>query len=75
MVTPNGWRVTGQHHTETYLANGRFEGVMRVDVVTDAGTTKTFTIPDSQYTADNVTAEVNAWVEHENAVGQLGNKG
>lgn len=70
---PNGWRVTGQRHTETYNNNGSFEPVVIVSFVTDDGTTGSVTVPETKYTAQNVITRINAFREHEAQIAQLGN--
>lgn len=66
-----GWRVTGQRGTEDYVS-GRWGQVMIVSVETDDGTTRDFRIPAAQYTADNVTAIVDDWYAHQQAIASLG---
>lgn len=66
----NGWRVTGQRGTEE-LVNGRFVDVMVVSVLTDDGTAVDFRVPRAQYTADNVSAQVDEWYERHQGVANL----
>ena len=66
-----GWRVVSQKGTERLQPGARWEQVMEVTVVTDAGTSKTFDIPLGSYTADYVRATVDDWYAHEQAVNNL----
>lgn len=75
MVEAKGWRTVNQTHTEQYMPNGNFEPVVKVFIMTDNGTPASFAFPEGQYTADNVATQINAWVEREQAVAALGNKG
>jgi len=72
-LTPNGWRVLNQSHSETYLSGGNFEEVMKVTVVSANGTHATFTFPVAQYNEPNVIAKINEWAERENRIAALGN--
>lgn len=65
-----GWRVVSQRGTED-LQNGRFVQVMEVVVQTDDGTSNTFRIPTTQYTATSVAAVVDEWYERHQAVANL----
>lgn len=73
MAQALGWRVTAQQHTEEYTPNGSFQPVVKVSIITDAGTPATFSFPEAQYNPDAVVARVNEFVSRESAVAALGN--
>lgn len=67
----SGWTVVSQRAGEQYMPNGTWQDVVEVQILTDGGTYKTFKVPEATYTAENVKAIIDAWVEREKAVGNL----
>lgn len=70
---PAGWTVVSQKHTEKFMPNGQFMDVVEVQIQAMDGTFKVITVPEAQYTADNVKALGDAWLEGHQAIFNLNN--